>query len=66
MKRNKAVRPEEKCGAQFDTETCIRKKGHSGKHLDTGSDLVPKFCTWTDAGVARVLKERAALAAKCS
>jgi hypothetical protein len=57
MKSSKVV---VKCGAQFEDNICSKPAGHSGKHLDAGTDELPKYATWTDAGAARVAAEKAA------
>lgn len=52
MKHAKLV---EKCLEQFDDNACQLTKGHYGKHRDNRDRSV----SWTDAGKARVLAERA-------
>lgn len=48
----------EKCGDEFDGSLCLKEKEHHGKHIDgVGSKNGP--LSWTDAGKARVLAERA-------
>jgi len=42
---------EAKCHAVLDSAVCQKPAGHSGKHQDQGHK-------WTDAGAARVKKER--------
>jgi len=46
----------ERCEAMFDEHRCSKPKGHWGKHFCT-DDCVS--VGWTDAGKARVLRERA-------
>jgi hypothetical protein len=46
----------ELCGSTFDERVCTKPKGHHGKHED---DREGHWQMWTEAGKARVEKERA-------
>jgi len=44
-----------KCLDAFDDYRCQRPEGHRGKHWDDSGNY---FVMWTDAGKARILRER--------
>jgi hypothetical protein len=45
----------EKCLDTFDDYRCQRPEGHRGKHRDDSGNF---FVMWTNAGKARILRER--------